>query len=333
MADLLGEMVRARIPWLAPSIRSWYDDVRLSGQIARALEREARRVGDAEFGLGYRNDVGLEVGAPVDWANRLINLASGGWAVTGIRFRGRDVDRPFVDVIATTELPTPDGLAAVAESVVPAYQQFSPLCLRVEAPDAAVLVTKVDGDPRFGQRCGVDMHIVAGLVDALMARPRVPAYDHIMLRPGDAHQLAERVAAIYRELGRHHPEVAMWATPEDADSLADCAAEGLLFEVVADGDPAGVIAGIRDDAHGMTGFSVQEICLDGRHRGRRLAAGVMQHLLERLPAQDRDVLWGTIHPENRPSLRNSLSIGRSPVGGYAWITPTGLPGMPLAAHR
>jgi hypothetical protein len=57
----------------------------------------------------------------------------------------------------------------------------------------------------------------------------------------------------------------------------------------------------------------------------------MQHLLENLPAEPGDVLWGTIHPDNTASLRNALSIGREPVGGYAWITPRDLPGMPVAA--
>ena len=97
--------------------------------------------------------------------------------------------------------------------------------------------------------------------------------------------------------------------------------------MVADGDPAGVVAAVREDAHGMSGFCVQEICLDAAHQGQRLAPGVQQHLLERLPAEDGDVLWGTIHPANTPSLRNSRSIGRRPVGGYVWVTPAGLPGM------
>lgn len=333
MADLVDQMVRARLPWLHPRIRTWYPEVRLSRQMAKGLETEAHRVGDADFGVGYRNDAGGEIGTPLDWANRRIDLPSGGWAVTGIRFRGRDASRPFVDVLATSEPPTPDGLATVAESVVPAYEQFSPRCLRVEVSDPATLVTEVEGDTRFGQDCAIDMHIVAGLVDELLDTPRVPAYDHITLRRGAAELLAERVAAIYQELSHRNPKALLWATPESADSLEDCAREDLLFDVLADGDAAGVVAAIRDDAHGMTGFSVQEICIDDRHRGQRLAAGVMQQLLEHLPAEGGDVLWGTIHPQNTPSLRNSLSIGRKPVGGYAWITPAGLPGMPRAAKH
>jgi L-amino acid N-acyltransferase YncA len=89
-----------------------------------------------------------------------------------------------------------------------------------------------------------------------------------------------------------------------------------------------VVAAIRDDRHGLSGFCVQELCLDAAWRRRGLASAVVQRLVDALPADDGDVLWGTIHPDNAPSLRNALAVGRRVVGGYAWVTPSGLPGMP-----
>jgi len=77
----------------------------------------------------------------------------------------------------------------------------------------------------------------------------------------------------------------------------------------------------------MAGFSVQELCLDAAHRGRHVAAAAVQRMIDLLPAGPGDVLWGTIHPSNLPSLRNALSVGRVHVGAYTWVTPSGLPGM------
>jgi len=110
--------------------------------------------------------------------------------------------------------------------------------------------------------------------------------------------------------------------------LRACADQGLLLEVAVDGHPAGVVAAQREDTHGMSGFCVQEIVLDSAHQGRRLAPAVLQRLVDALPAEDGDVLWGTIHPDNAPSLGNAMSIGRRLVGGYVWVTPVDLPGMP-----
>ena len=79
------------------------------------MQDEVARLGDTDFGREFRDGVGAGVPAdPLAWANRFLELPDGGWAVTGIRFRGRDTARPFVDVVATTAPATPDGLSVVA---------------------------------------------------------------------------------------------------------------------------------------------------------------------------------------------------------------------------
>jgi hypothetical protein len=334
MGDLLDDLVDARLPWVSAVLRSWYADADLRDHLRTALAVEEHRVGNAAFGQEFREGVGLHPHSdPLAWANRQVDVPGGGWALTGIRYRGGDSLRPFVDVVATSEPATADALARIAAAVVPSYDAFSPLCLRVDAPDPAGLVEELDADDRFGPGCGVDMFVVAGPVEELRDQPRAAAYDRVTLRAGEPQPLAARVAAVYAELAEQRPELAMWANPEDAESLAECAAEGLLFEVLVDDEPAGVVASVRYDAHAMSGFSVQELCLDGAHRGRHVAAGAVQRLVDALPAEDDDVLWGTIHPENAPSLRNALSLGRVVVGGYVWVTPAGLPGMKQSVTR
>ena len=106
MDDLLTELAQARLAWVSPRLREWYDDARLVRQLASGLSDEAGRVEDVVFGAEFRDGVMSEAGIaasadPLDWANRSIDLPTGGWAVAGIRFRGLDVTRPFVDVVAT----------------------------------------------------------------------------------------------------------------------------------------------------------------------------------------------------------------------------------------
>lgn len=328
MADLLEDLVDARVAWISGVLRSWYAESALKQNLRTAMSVEEDRVGNVDFGRAFRDGVGLHPESdPFDWTNRRLDLPGGGWALAGIRYRGGDTLRPFVDVVATTEPATPDGLSRVAGVVVPAYTAFAPLCLRVDAPDPAGLVGLLEADERFGPGCAVDMYVVAGPVEELRDQSRASAYDRVRLRAGDPGPLAERVADVYAELVAQRPEHAQWANPEDVESLTACAEEGLLFEVLVDRVPAGVVASVRYDAHGMTGFSVQELCLDATHRGRHVAAAAMQRLVDELPAEDDDVLWGTIHPGNVPSLRNALSVGRVVVGGYVWVTPRGLPGM------
>ena len=84
--------------------------------------------------------------------------------------------------------------------------------------------------------------------------------------------------------------------------------------------PSGVVAGLHD-----LGLLLAVL------RGEVGGGPTVQRLVEELPARPRDVLWGTIHPANAPSLRNALSVGRVQVGGYVWVAPAGWPGMPASA--
>ncbi|WP_298805384.1 hypothetical protein [uncultured Pseudokineococcus sp.] len=328
MGDLLDAMVRARWAWTSSTVRGWYSEQDLRRHLRVALADEARRVGDADFGRDFRDAVALlDVPDPLDRANRVVELPGGGWAVTHLRFRLGDVTRPFVDVVAATAPPTPDGLALVTDTVLPAYAPFGPVSLRLEVPDGAGLLAALGSDERFG-RCGPALHVVAGRVEDLLRRPRASSYPSVRLRPADPGEAAERAETAYAELAVARPQSRAWAAAESVASLSECAEEGLLFEVVVDGLVAGVVAAARDDDHGLVGSTIRELCLDARHRGRRLAGGVLQRLVDELPARPGDVLWGTVHPGNRPSLRNALSIGRTTTSSLLWVAPRGHPGIP-----
>ena len=246
VSDLLDEMATARTAWASSSLRSWYSPDQLHAQLSEQLSEEAGWVGDADFGRGFRDALGApDVPDPLDWANHLVDLPDG-WALTHLRFRYGDPSRAFVDVVATTAPPSPDGLLRAAAAALPTHAAFSPLCLRVEVPDAPGLLTDLAADDRFGP-CSVAHQVLAGLVCDLRRHPRAAAHPSVRLRPTTPEQAADRAAGIYAELERVEPRISAWARPQDAASLEGPVEQGLLFEVLADGAPAGVVAAGRDD--------------------------------------------------------------------------------------
>ncbi|MCW4456756.1 GNAT family N-acetyltransferase [Microbacterium sp. MPKO10] len=295
--------------------------------LAAWLEPQLGLVGDEQWGATGRRLTGLDVGDPLDWANRRIELADGNWAVTGIRFRGGDLSKPFVDIIATSVTPDAAGITALAE-ILPHYAAFAPLCLRVNAPEPRTLIPELAASGEA--TATVDMWIVAGQVADLTVRTSNDDEPFVALETIESDAAAQRVSAIYAELAASRPSIADWATPEDEESLAECAAEGLLFDVRVDGDSAGVVAAIRDDSFGLRGHCMQEICIDADHRGRGIGRATLRELARRLP-NTGDVLWGHIHPGNTASLRNALAAGREIVTAQLWVTPDGYPGMPTGA--
>ena len=221
----LDEVVAARLPWTSRVIAGWYDEAQLWAQIASAVRHEVARVGDADFASSFREAAGLDLDVPVsDWANRVVVLEDGaGWALTGIRYRGLDVSRPFVDVIACTPAPTGADIVGVARAVAAAYAGFGPLCARFEIPDVEAFNAEVLSNPGVGPSTGIDMCLVAGLLTRLRAVPRVATYGRVELHLGDPALLAERAAGVYAELATRMPATTLWATPENVESLTECA--------------------------------------------------------------------------------------------------------------
>jgi L-amino acid N-acyltransferase YncA len=307
--------------WAPAQVADWNPSWRRD--LAAWAEPSLDLVEDASWGAAVRDAVQLPVADPLLWANRHVQLSSGHWAVTGIRFRGRDVTKPFVDVIATDVAPDAAGIAELAE-VLPVYRDFAPLCLRVHLPGDARTAPAPDGSTAVP-----DLLVVAAPVARVAEGPASGAADVELVRTEPV-GAAVRVAAAYDGLRRSEPDLDQWATAADEDALADADDEGLLFDVVVDGRTAGVVAVTRDDAYGLTGFGVEEIVLDAEHRGHGYGPLVLRQLARALPAAPADVLWGHIHPGNTPSLRNALASGREVVSSMVWVSPTGYPGMPEA---
>lgn len=323
---LSAEILEAATAWTSPRIVEWSPS--LHRNLSEWLEPSMALVGDAAWGAQIRDLVQLPIDDPLQWANRRIPLPGGEWAIAGIRFRDRDISRPFVDIIATSLAPEPSQLAALAD-VLPHFTAFSPLCLRIHCPDPEQTLSELARCGTYAGHAATDLLIVAGLLETLKWRAMPSSTESVELRAVDPQAAADRVAAIYDELEHSRPGIKSWASPADVDLLSSAATENLLFEVCSDSEPIGVVAAARENAYGMSGYSVQELCLNAEHRGRRLGRAVLLQLCGRLPiASVGDVLWGHIHPDNKPSLDNSLSIGREVVGGHLWLSPAGYEGMP-----
>lgn len=143
------------------------------------------------------------------------------------------------------------------------------------------------------------------------------------LSPDEASTASYEAQRIYKSLIGTNPKIFEWATPQGKDSFEDTARQGTCWRVLVDDNPAGFLALDLRGEQGLTGFSVEELCLDAPFHGRKLGNAVLRHGIEsvlKLPsATPTDMLWGTIHNHNTPSLRNALGIGRAVVGSYIWV--------------
>lgn len=331
------EVFRAKQRWASHALTRWCGEAGLQENFRSIAEELTASLFDEEYGAMIRDMVQLPVRDPLLWANRAVDLGDGHWAITSIRFRGRDISKPFVDVLACSAPPSAKTLKNLAEHIMPVYEAFHPLCFRVLTPGPTVLFDPEAFTPELSLE--IDQRFLAGRVEELNAQPRAGSFAEISLDPTTAEDAAQRVDDIHERLRQTTPELRSWTSPASTEELQQPEEEGMLFAVTptstegapAPAEPIGVVAAQRDENFGMTGFCVQEIALTEEFRGRGLGTAVLQHLCEKLSEtssfRTTDILWGTIHPDNLASLNNARSVGREEVAAYMWVTSAGFPGM------
>ena len=152
----------------------------------------------------------------------------------------------FVDVVATDQPPTPDGIAAVAAGVLPGFALFQPLCLRVDAPQTSSSTASLDDDPslRPGPLGGRPAHRGRPRVGAARqaARPR-PTPTTSRCGPASLSSSPERAAAIYCPALRNDPSLGHPRTPTRSPSARR---RGCSSKCSSDRrPPSGVVAAIE----------------------------------------------------------------------------------------
>ena len=89
----------------------------------------------------------------------------------------------------------------------------------------------------------------------------------------------------------------------------------MLFDILVDGQWAGIVAAESDARRGVRGATVIELILDHPFRGQGYGRHLSTLLARALPFSDDECLMGTIHAENTAAYRSALAAGPVDVGG------------------
>ena len=212
------------------------------------------------------------------------------------RAKGGDDRKPFIDVLAGS-MPLSD---------------LAPL-VRREWPRVGVARLLQRGAPEGGVP---DQHVLLGIVGDLQALPPLPPPAGFVV----AQSTPAAQTAYFPALERFRAEAPLgpevWpCTPQQ---LAEAAADGALVAARGpDAQWAGLAVCSPGSVAGWSGQVMQELFVAADARGRGLATALQRALIDALSPED--VLLGTIHAANAPSLATALRCGRAVVATYWWI--------------
>ncbi|MEV6281168.1 GNAT family N-acetyltransferase [Kribbella sp. NPDC051770] len=289
------------LPRQHPMTRSWVaDDVRL-GLLAEQHELDVTLANDLE--IARRR---AEVYAPGQPAELLLNR----WTPVGdlhamlsMRYEGGDAVKPFVDATPLTRAVRAADLVPLATAARAAYGVLGPRYLRLWSSEPLNAFEGTHVDRRF----------LAAPTESLRGREIPP---ELSFAPAANLDNYPRAVAAYAAIDAAHPDHPDQAKIETAEDLAESVAAGLLYDVLVDNEWAGYVgAHVNDETLGLPAYVVQEFILDPAYRGRGYGRYLPALLAEALP-DDRPILLGVIHADNRSALEAANASGRIDVGGW-----------------
>jgi GNAT superfamily N-acetyltransferase len=307
--------------WLAwavdqvhPQLKTWYSQSQLESNLSDQLERDLDWT--ENLGEGFSEGMPVPGATPAMYNHRVLEVA-GMQVMLGIRFRGGDINIPFVDLVRSSHAITQVQVEAICDLVRQEFAVFKPLMVRFYQP--AHLGFQFDLPGSSG-----DKRVLAAPLTLMLEQPKPAGLERVTLRRAHGLGFYERYAETYATIYKERPWLPHEAEPESLEDMREHLETGHVFEVLVDGQWAGITgAEHRSDEFGLQGFVVLEMLLAQFARGQGLGAAVQYRLAESLQVSSVpiDVLYGTIG-NNPPMLKTAARVGRVDIGGWIWVKLT-----------
>ncbi len=313
---LVPECVRHPESW--PSMAAHFAVAfRLFGDTGADLVRswfaqQIDRVTDSQFAGRFSGHFGLPGIRPSDFNHRFIEQESMR-LLGGIRFLGGNTAKPFVDIVASSiadDAGQINDWHMLQQIVAERWRAFRPQALRVLLPEEHEL--PVDAIP--------DLIVHAASYGSIRGNPE-QYQRRVRLEPfGELAEAEEIVRARYGQLAVETPELARNITPASREELKESFDRGSLFAIRERLETVGLLATIDASVEWLNGDVILEEVVKAEHAGRGLAAEAQRALAQVMVECPSRLLLGTIHPENTPSRKTALRVGRSSVLRYVFVT-------------
>jgi RimJ/RimL family protein N-acetyltransferase len=299
-----------RLTQCHPRILEWQGEEKTGENLKTSIYGQLARLGDEEIQRKFAAACPVEGASPGEYGIRFLELEGVGSLLAGIHFYGGNLARPFVHVSAFDFELNADRANQLQSLIRREFSVFRPVQFRIwldseDSPAAGIPGAELD-----------QWFLVGALSD--IQKSGLPANSSrisLVADPElDSYSAFEKC---YRDFLAEDPGMEAWLAPADRKLMKASAKEGKNYRVHIEGEPAGWIAGKRDDAGPLSGWQISDELLESRFRGQGFAPAMQRAFLDTLPAED--LIWGTIDVRNAASLATARRVGREIVCGYLFL--------------
>ena len=313
-SSILDRATRNKLAQASPLLRRWYAPETLEMLYRNDLKPNVERVFSDEMAQQFHHYCPISDATDEDFKNGWLELPELGHSLIGIRFRGLDLNRPFVELVVSDELlPETMNTAAIKEAVGAVYELFQPKHLRFFLP------SNWQGDVESWQGAYWEKRYLAAPVSEMRSLSKPKNVERLRLHKPSDMAFYEPYTDLYERRFEAQPSLREYSRIEEEEDMAHYLEEGTLFELYVDDIWAGVIVVTRAEEQGMKGFLVVDILLEPHFSGQGLGVAAQYRLANTLETKDGDVLFGTIDSRNVSAIKTAERSGGADVGGFLWL--------------
>ncbi|WP_071799017.1 hypothetical protein [Natronohydrobacter thiooxidans] len=272
--------------------------------LKRWLQEQFERIDDPGFARRFSDHIALPGVAQADFNHRLIRTRAG-TILGGIRFRGGDITRPFVEIVSHTLADIKD----LRDTVEQEWKDFSPSAMRIIAAPGYRPVSTAQ----------LDMSIHAARYDQMQC-PDGKVHLAPFERVEDAVIMVKKR---YEDVAQTAPDLGRNLSPAAAADLADWHSRGELRAMMAHANEVsqrvGLLAVRRGGVEWIEGDEVAEEVVETAFTGHGFAAQAQMAWAAGQTANQDRLLIGTIDRLNLTSRRSAEKAGRPAVLEYVLV--------------
>ncbi len=278
-------------------------------KIKKQLQYTYLNLTDATRYQAFLDFAKVEGASLVDYQAKIIETPYGALIVS-LRYIGGDLNKPaiFIDH-QSFEIKDQSQVEVIGNLLKKAYGVFKPQRVRwyVKEQNEALCTTN---------NWMADIVYIGQFLDEIKQHPLPPHFEEISIRLAKDVSWYSRYEKEDQQLKEDWPAFVEMGQLESKDSLIELKEKNFLFEIMKSNEIIGILAVEKEDNRFMNGYTIYEEFLWKKYRGKGLAKAAQRHLAEVLPHADNEMLLGTIHHDNQPSIKTALGTGRKLAGMY-----------------
>jgi len=253
-------------------------------------------INDAQFARQFSDNISLPNIVPSDYNHRHVRTRFGS-LLAGVRFFGRDVTRPFVEITAHS-FTDMERLGTVVDDE---WRAFAPPFMRLAVSKGTL--------PTVSSFLDVTIHA------ARFCEMSDPATSVKLVPVANLNDALEMVQKRYKVLRDKRHELALNTSPASMEDLKDCADASKLFWIKNDDTAAvGLFATQPGQIDWIEGDVVYEEVTQAKFSGQGFAVSAQgRYAKARLETEPDRFLIGTIDRHNHTSRKSAVRAGRPEV--------------------